>query len=355
MFRRRTSLDRPLSFMAAGCAASALLAGAPALAQVVEASTITNTYSYRVGSQSGSNANAPGDTSLFISNNTGGFQSDLGLELTASLNDGSFSFLHNGFCVGDCTLSITTDVTFTLTNTGSAPVNLRFDSLITPGHLGRSNYGGIRAPGASFLFDVTQDNSLLYRATGINSVRPPFVETIDDTPFNGINTNSNPPSWEVLDWSATNLNVNLLTIGAGQTSTFVYSSRVDVTTIDPACLDTSLCLGYQVAFGDPRSRGDPTVETGLVGSFGSDVAPLAVPLFPAVGAAYDPFLVTYAFVPVGSPFPGPTPTYPPFDYDIPYNPTGAIPEPSAWALMLMGFAAVGSVVRRRRGRRLAHA
>jgi hypothetical protein len=343
-------LDRPLSVLAAGCAALALLVGTAASAQVVETSTITNTYSYRVGSQSGSNANAPGDTSLFISSSTGGFQSDLGLALTASLNDGSFSFLHNGFCVGDCTLSITTDVTFTLTNTGSAPVNLRFDSLITPGHLGRSSFGGPRAPGASFLFDVTQDNSLLYRATGINAVRPPFVETIDDTPFNGINRNSNPPSWEVLDWSATNLNVNLLTIRPGQTSTFVYSSRVDVTTIDPACLDPSLCLGYQVAFGDPRSRGDPTVETGRVGSFDSDIAPLAA-LFPAVGAAYDPFTVTYAFVPVGSPLPGPQAAYPPFDYDIPYNTNGAIPEPSVWALMLMGFAAVGTALRRRRGGR----
>jgi hypothetical protein len=347
MSRRRTPTASARLF-AIGTASAAIAWGAAASAQVVESSTITNSYSYRVGSQSGGNADAPGNVSLFISDTTGGFQSDMGLELTASLNDGSFSFLHNGYCVGDCSVSITTDITFTLTNTGTSPVDLRFDSLITPGHLARSNFfGATRTQRGNFLFEVSQDSPTLYRAAGINSIRPPFVETSDNTPFNGININSNTPEWDVVDWSATNLNVNLETIGAGETSTFVYSSRLDITTLNPACVDTTLCLGYQVAFGDPRNRGDPTVSTSLMADSSAPNL-LATPTFPAVGAAYDPYLVSYAFVPQGSPLPGTPPTFPPFDYDVPYRPTEAIPEPSTWAMLLLGFGAVGGFVRGRR-------
>ena len=83
-------------------------------------------------------------------------------------------------------------------------------------------------------------------------------------------------------------------------------------------------------------------------AFDEGAAPLAARGFPAVGALYDPYLVTYAFVPQGSPLPGTPPAIPPLSYDIPYRPIDAIPEPSAWALMLLGFAAVGSTARRRR-------
>lgn len=248
--------------------------------------------------------------------------------------------------MGDCQVSITTDITFTLTNTGTTPVDLRFDSLITPGHLANANFfGASRAQRGNFLFDVSQNGTTLFRSAGLNSTTPPFIETSNGLPFNGETINDNSPAWNVVDWSATNLNLNLATIGAGQSSTLVYSSRIDVVTTNPACLDTSNCLGYQVAFGDPRSRGDPTVGTS---SFAASFQALAVPVFPAVGAAYEPYLVTYAFVPVTADLPGPQPTYPPFDYDIPYNPNGAIPEPATWGMMLLGFAAVGGAARRRR-------
>ena len=62
----------------------------------------------------------------------------MGLSLTGTLNDGNFFFLHNGTCVGDCTLTLTTDITFTLQNLSRLPVELRFDSQITPGHLANS-------------------------------------------------------------------------------------------------------------------------------------------------------------------------------------------------------------------------
>lgn len=39
----------------------------------------------------------------------------------------------------------------------------------------------------------------------------------------------------------------------------------------------------------------------------------------------------------------------------PISPNGAIPEPASWAMMLVGFAAVGHALRRRPGRRLVQA
>lgn len=341
-------------------ALSGLALGSSAAAQVLETSTISNSYSYRVGSQQGSNANAPGNVNLFISDLTNGFQSDLGLELTASLNQGSFSFLHNGYCVGDCSVTITTNITFTLTNMGTTPVDLRFDSLITPGHLARSNFfGATPAQFGNFLFDVTQDSTQLYRAAGVNVINPPLIETSDNRPFNALTPDDNPPAWNVLDWSATNLNLNLATIGAGQTSTLTYNSVLFINTFNPTCPDTTQCLGYQVAFGDPRDRGAPTINSGIAAplqSFNSAFAAFAPSELPsaggsdspAVGALFDPFLVTYAFVPVGSPLPPPPLPEPPQSYDIPYSPIDAVPEPATWAMMLLGFAAIGASVRRRR-------
>ncbi len=326
----------------------ALALAAGASAQVVESSTILNTYSYRVGGLQGSDNDAPDNVSLFLSDTAGGYESDMGLQLTSSLNNGSFFFLHNGYCVGDCQVTITTDITFTLTNTGTDAVDLRFDSLITPGHLAGANLSGTSsAQKGNYLFEVSQDGTSLYSSDGVNSTRPsyPIVETSDGVPFNGETSNDNSPAWNVLDWSATNLSVNLTTLGAGESTTVVYSSRIDVVTTNTTCLDTTSCLGYQVAFGDPRSRGDPTVSTGRYASSSEAESDTT---FPAVGAAYDPYTVSYAFVDVNTSLPDPQPTYPPFDYDIPYGQNSAIPEPSTWALMLLGFGAIGGVARRRR-------
>ena len=329
-----------------------LAVAGPASAQVVESATLANSYSYSVGGLSGSDPNAPGNVSLFLSDNAGGFNSDMGLQVTSALGNGSFSFLQNGYCVGSCSISLTTDVTFTLTNMGTSAASLRFDSLITPGHLGQSNFfGATSSQRGNFLFDVTQDATMLYRSAGINSVSPPFVEASDGKPYNNMLTNTNLPDWNVLDWSATPLNLNLLTIGAGQTSTLTYHSTLTVATTDGFCLDTADCLGYQVAFGDPRTAGGPTTISGRSSSF-SALAATSAPN-PAVGALFAPYTVTYQFVPQGSPLPPPPLSQPPMDYDIPYKATTAVPEPAAWALMLLGFAAIGSVARNRRRERPA--
>ena len=130
--RRKSALYASVCFAFAGVIAS------PALAQVVKSASIENEYSYVVGGEAGSGSDNGGETDIFRSVTTGTGTSELGLSLTGTLADGSFFFLHDGHCVGDCTVTMTTNVTFTLQNLGSDPVDLRFDSQITPGHLANS-------------------------------------------------------------------------------------------------------------------------------------------------------------------------------------------------------------------------
>lgn len=336
-----------------GCAALAL--SSPATAQIIESSTIKNAYSYKVGSQQGSNADAPNNVSLILSDTTNGYQSDMALVLTSSLNNGEFFFLHNGYCVGNCSVKLSTDIVFTLTNPTESPLAVRFDSLITPGHLATSNFFGASAlQRGNYLFNVTQDTTRLYESNGLNSLRPPFptVRTSDEVPFNNLLRTDNSPDWNVLDWSATNLNIDLLPIGAGETTTLTYHSEMLILTNDMTCRDTLECLGYQVAFGDPRNRGGTTLESARTASF----AALAEPLFPAVGAPYDLYRVSTAFVPQGSPLPPPPPQIPALFYNVPYRPLqAAVPEPATWGMMLIGFAAIGSITRRRAGARMRFA
>ncbi len=329
----------------------------PAQANVIETATINNSYSYVVGSQSGGDPNASGNERFFLSDLTNGFASDVGLSLTATLDEGSFFFLHQGYCVGRCSVTIGTDIVFTLTNNANAPATLRFDSQITPGHLSRSNFlSASPQEGAAFDFAVTQgpgEGTTLYAASGSVGAGIPQVFTTAD-PFNNLLRDDNPPEWNVLDWSATNLNLTLAPIPGGQSTLVRYRSLLTIFTDNPFCPDTNECTGFQGAFGDPRERGGVIVQSAAAGfaafaeSFG-EAAPFASPPIPAVGAIYDPFRVTYAFVPVGTPLPLTPLAIGPIPYNIPYRAVNVIPEPETWAMMLLGFASLGAVIRRRRG------
>ncbi|WP_228242593.1 PEPxxWA-CTERM sorting domain-containing protein [Porphyrobacter sp. GA68] len=324
---------------------------APAAAQVTESSTIQNSWSFSVGGQSGSGSNAGGVQDIFRSVNSGTGVSEMGLSLTGTLSNGNFFFLHNGTCVGDCTLTLTTNITFTLENLGTSPVNLRFDSQITPGHLANSFLQPLNNARALFNFEVAQDPGLrqgiLYTAAGTATTAPPIVATSDGQAFNGFNVQNNAPDWTVADWSATNLSVLLAPLGAGERTNLYYRSTLTITTTQTDCADPTLCQSFQVAFGDPRNQG-------AILSARSAFAPSSLMAFavddlnPAVGAIYDPFRVSYRFVPVGSPPQAPPQTFGPISYDVNYRgQTGAVPEPATWALMLLGFGAVAAFMRRR--------
>lgn len=354
MLKDRVSHMLPLSVLAFAIPSSVM-------AQVTESSTITNSYRYIVGGVSGSGTDSGGRTDIFRSVTTGTSVSEMGMSLTGTLDQqGSFFFLHNGVCVGNCFVSMTTNISFSLFNGGTAPVDLRFDSQITPGHLANSFLNPLSNAQATFNFIVSQDPGLrqgiLFESDGNAKLTPPDVENSDGSIFNGFTVNDNAPDWSVADWSATNLSVVLATLAPGQTTNLFYTSTLTIGTTDPNCPDPTLCESYQVAFGDPRNAGGVLEAAALMSlaDFGAAASPLVSPFntgqSPAVGAQFDPFRVTYRFVPVGSPLPGPQPVTPPITYDVNYRSLslGAVPEPATWLFMVLGFGLVGAGMRRAR-------
>ena len=327
----------------------------PASAAVVETSSMTNGYSYTIGSQSGSSSDAGDNTYLLLDDNSGGQVSEMKLDLTASLNSGSFYFLHDAYCVGTCSVSLTTQIVFSLTNNGTTAENLRFDSLITPGHLANAfTFGGVGNADANFAFNVAQTTgratSFLYGAVG-SALDPAQGVLTTGSDFNGIQMDDNPPLWSATDWSATVLSIDLNTIAPGETSTLVYTSTLQISNF-AQCTDLTSCAGFQVAFGDPRNNGGVS----LFSAFSLFAAPTLFssdPLQPAVGAEFDPFLVPYRFVPQGSPPPPTPPVIYPGSYDVGFlGGNSAVPEPSAWALMILGFLTIGAAMRRTTRRKM---
>jgi hypothetical protein len=325
------------------------------LAQVIETATITNNYRYSVGGVAGSGTDNGGRTDIFRSVTTGTGVSEMGMSLTGTLDQqGSFFFLHNGVCVGDCFVSMTTNITFSLFNSGTAPIGLRFDSQITPGHLANSFLNPVSNAQATFDFMVSQDPGLrqgiLYEADGDAKAIPPVIETSDGSVFNGFTISNNAPDWAVADWSATNLSVVLATLAPGQTTNLFYTSTVTIGTTQPNCPDPTVCESYQVAFGDPRNAGGVLNAASLMSlsEFSAAASPLNTALNPAVGAQFDPFRVTYRFVPITSAPQDAQPIIPPITYDVNYRGLGAVPEPATWLFMVLGFGVVSAALRRPR-------
>lgn len=323
-------------------------------AQVVETSTIENIYSYNLAGQAGSGTFGSGAVEVARQAATATSVSEMFLSLNGTLDQGSFLFLHNGTCVGICSLTMTTNITFSLFNGGNAPVALQFDSQITPGHLAHSLLDPLSPSQASFNFTVSQDpglrQGLLYQANGDATQAPPSLVTSTGQAFNGIDFNQNSPAWSVLDWSATDLSVALAIIAPGQTSNLYYRSTLTITTNQLNCLDPTLCESFQVAFGDPRNAGGVLSLSARESMARMLAAPLASTdlINPAVGAPYDPFRVNYRFSPLNTPLPNPAPIIPPIEYDINYRGPGAVPEPGTWMLLIVGFGFAGAVMRRRR-------
>lgn len=324
-------------------------------AQVTETSTIKNSFNYNIAGRQGSGMNSGGAVEVNRRETTGTGISEMFLSLNGTLEDGSFLFLHNGTCVGVCSLTMTTDITFSLFNAGSTPIALRFDSQITPGHLANSFLDPLSQSQASFDFMVSQDPGLrqgvLYQADGDAVQSPPNLVTSNGQPFAGLTLNQNAPAWSVMDWSATDLNVVMATLAPGQTSNLYYRSTLTIATSQPDCPDPTLCESFQVAFGDPRNAGgvlSSSARQSLSSLFASAASEV---INPAVGAPYDPFRVSYRFVPLATPVLISPPVIPPIQYDVNYRGVGAVPEPSTWMLLILGFGFTGAMLRKRGGKK----
>ncbi|WP_238302978.1 PEPxxWA-CTERM sorting domain-containing protein [Sphingomonas phyllosphaerae] len=341
--------------------AVALPAATPARAAVVvERAIASNAFGYFVqdsgrASLDSTDATSGNEGQHFTFFNAAGSldgYTQTGLQFTGYANeaDGGFFFLHNNFCVGMCAVGSSTRITFDILNDSAEAVDLRFDSLITPGHLaklGQSSFGE-----AGFDFSVRQDPNTangrtLYSASGVVNDRQIAVTTSDGVAFNGLTNVIREDNWTVLDWGATNLNLGLGLLGAGQRTTVIYEATYYAGTFD-SCLDLTACSGVQVVFGDPRTNGGGSNARMALGG------PTSVPVYPprdAINDDYVPYTAGFAVNLASDPLPGPPPAMPVLTYNNGFTPAtsaGAVPEPSTWLTMILGFGAIGASLRARR-------
>ncbi|MBW6528684.1 PEPxxWA-CTERM sorting domain-containing protein [Sphingomonas sp. RHCKR7] len=333
--------------LAVAAAAGLMAAAVPARAALVETVTVSNGLGYTFSADGSFPSRAPGGTrEQVFTGQRAPTQSDLGVDLVGEAGSGSFYFLHNDYCVGGCALASSTVITFSVTNTGTDAVDLRFDSLITPGHLAIVD----GAPGrGGFSFSVTQrtagqQDATLYSAFGNVSDEEVSVGdgNFNGEPFRG-QTFTDYGFGRVLDWSTTPLNLELGSLAAGATTEVEYNASYFVTAFGE-CSDINSCNGLQVVFGDPRNNGS-------VSSFARGLA-IGDPVT-LINREYDAVEVPYAFNLSGSPFPELPPAQGPVTYDGAYDPLklGAVPEPGTWMTLILGMALVGGALRRDRRRR----
>ncbi|NJC33304.1 hypothetical protein GGR88_000778 [Sphingomonas jejuensis] len=342
-------MSKPVFLRAIIGSGAALLCAGAAPAAIVETVRVTNTYGlsftpFTLPSE------LPGGSRETLIQRSGvpGADSEAGIDLVGEADSGGFFFLHNDYCVGQCAIASSTEIRFVVTNTGTEAVNLRFDSLITPGHLARIG-NDPRATGG-FDFRVTQQDTdpfeenipeLLYSAFGNVNAEDIFVETTGGVPFNNYNDQTIGDG-RVVDWSWTPLNLELGLLGAGQSKIVTYSAFYFMTG-NGVCEDVANCSGLQVAFGDPRNNGTILSRMASFAAFADDGTPI-------INREYDAVSVPFAFNLSGSPLPPLPPTEGPVNYGVPFVPAalGAVPEPATWATMVCGFGLVGSTLRRRR-------
>lgn len=276
-----------------------------------------------------------------------GLLSEGGVNYTATASDASFFFLHDNYCVGTCSTASQTTISFTITNNDSVPLDLRFDSLITPGHIAQILGDG--QVSSNFEFSVTQtyqqEEYSLYSASGGVNSDGIYLFQSDRRAFNNTTYTSVDGVYNLVDWSATNLNLNLLTLAPSESTTVTYLATYN-SFGQVSCDDILACAGAQVVFGDPRNNGGVT-SLSSPGSLNAMVEPQ-----PVIGADYDPFRITFAVRLQSDPLPGDPPGIIPPPYGPLFQPNvlGVVPEPATWAMLLAGVGAIGGAARRRRAK-----
>lgn len=282
----------------------------------------------------------------------------LNLDLTTTLGpNGSFLFLHNLYALGGGQASMETTLDIKLTNTGAETAFLRFDSLITPGHIAFQGASIFHAVEFGFRVEQFATGAVdfntpvlaqLYSARGSltsSSARASSIRTSDNQPFNNF-TEYRSPGRVAFDWTSTPLNLELLPIAAGATHTIRYTNSTSVTANGGVCLTELGCEGVQVAFGDPRNDGSSgTFSASAFAMSAAGDQPLIGRRFTALEGALAQVVEQGAPLPVID--------TPPIVVNYAWLPpvngsTGAIPEPASWLMLITGFGCTGAAARRRR-------
>ena len=193
--------------------------------------------------------------------------------------------------------------------------------------------------GASFLFRITGAGETLYELTGqvalqfdpaLNKVVPLSDFGLASTELKNFRMTSPAGSEHEFGfaWDATDILVNFPTgtlLAPGESSTLTYETEVRSFSFAPCFgLLTNACLTAYSSFGDPIGRG---------GGVRPSLAPMALTAAAPAGVSFDSFRFA-------------TPTF--HDGVLSYQliASGAVPETDTWILLIMGFGAIGSAIRR---------
>ncbi len=311
-------------------AASALIAASAipsAQAGITESLTSSSGYTYDFApGNAGTFSGAGGSVAITDTGNSPELATEVKLNYqTLVAEDASFFFLQNIQCKGFCSVSATTQIINTITNTGTSFTGLEMISNITPGHFGLVQNANTASSG-SFIFEITQNiggiSKLLYSAQGKVSSLGAFITTSDGSVFNGLEA-YNDPAQIGLDWKATDLSVFLDPLAPGATTTLTYSAKTVLNSYG-ICLDVTLCDGVQVAFGDPRNTGGIIPSRPSVSERGLETME---PVGFVLDRGFDKARLRLRVV------------------EAP-----AVPEPSSWAMLIVGFGTLGAAMRRSRVR-----
>lgn len=312
-----------------GAASAIICAFAIPLAQakITESLTSSSGYTYDFAPGNAGSFSGVGGTVALTDT---GSNPDLATEVklnyqTLVADDSSFFFLQNIQCKGFCSVSATTQIVNTITNTGTSATGLEMISNITPGHFGLVQNADTPSSG-SFIFEITQDiggiKKLLYSAIGNVSSLGAFITTSDGSVFNGLKR-YNDPAQIGLDWESTDLSVFLDPLAPGATTILTYSAKTLLNSYG-ICSDVTLCDGVQVAFGDPRNTGGIIPSSASLFTAGMDTIE---PVGFVLDRGFDKARLRLSVVEVS-----------------------AVPEPSSWAMLIVGFGIVGAAARRSRAR-----
>lgn len=334
---------------------SGLVAQGALAADYTESLSVALTGGYTLSNPTGIDTAGGGPVGLSgrneMTGKMGGSQYNLQYNYEATLvGNTGFSFLNDLRCVGACTSSVTTQVTDRVVNTGADALSLRFDSMITPGHISLQSPTLIE--GTQFTFRVYQNTydalgnmtttELYYADGGVHGINTP-----EGLPFNDLNIfqDANQIAY---DWGGTNLALPMAVIPVGGYAEVI----IDSTTTASAggyCADFKSinCVGAQISFGDPRDNGGSAdlqafdlMARGSASASSNGGTPVIDRKF---GALFVPTRVVTLDTPL---LPEP-PYQPPFPYG-PGNFIPGVPEPASWALMLSGFGMIGGAMRHRR-------
>ncbi|MEH3102750.1 MAG: PEPxxWA-CTERM sorting domain-containing protein [Sphingomonas phyllosphaerae] len=339
----------------------------------IQSVSVLNQYSYTFGAERPPSTTGGTQGTILQSDQRPFPSSQLGVDYTGRATTDSFYFLHNDYCVGQCLITSSTTIRFEIEVTDAGNLEgLRFDSLITPGHLALVGIGSYEDTAASFNFSVSRtdfvrgeesgETNTLYAANGYSDIFGLRVfDDNGDNPFANTITGDNGGAGQYYDWSATPLSVELGSISTGDTFYVDYTASYSVKSFNK-CSDILNCNAAQVVFGDPRNIGggtdasarladralfanDPTVDGGVHAVITRD---------------YEASVIPFAFVPSGADRTIETPAAnAPITYVGNYIPSlidtdgsSGVPEPATWMTMILGFGVVGGALRQRRGRRI---